>query len=97
MLRAGRPRGRSSSPGRVENLPLLHIVQTGSEVHPASYPMDAGALSPGVKLTTTQASVEVMKMWIYTCTPLYAFMAYCLIKHRDNFTFLPLQFTADGW
>jgi hypothetical protein len=26
-------------------------------------------------------------MWIYTSIPLYAFMAYCLVKHRDNFTF----------
>jgi hypothetical protein len=29
-------------------------------------------------------------MWIYTSTPPYAFMAYAyLVRHRDNFTFLP--------
>jgi len=24
---------------------------------------------------------------IYTSTPQYAFVAWCLVKHRDNFTF----------
>jgi hypothetical protein len=33
-----RSRGRNSSPGMV-----LHIVQTGSEVHPASYPFCTGS------------------------------------------------------
>jgi hypothetical protein len=28
---------------------LLHVVQTGSEVHTASYPMGTGALFPGEK------------------------------------------------
>jgi hypothetical protein len=37
-LRAGRPRGRSSSAGNVKNFSLLHVVQTGSGVHPTSYP-----------------------------------------------------------
>jgi hypothetical protein len=36
-LWAGRPRSRSSSPGRFKN--LLHVVQAGSGAHPASYPM----------------------------------------------------------
>jgi hypothetical protein len=37
-----------------------------------------GALSSGVKLEADQsppASAEVTKMWIYTSTPEYAFMA----------------------
>jgi len=25
--------------------------------------------------------------WSYTSTPQYAFMTWCLVKHRDNFTF----------
>jgi hypothetical protein len=25
--------------------------------------------------------------WSYTSTPQYIFMAWCLVKHRDNFTF----------
>jgi hypothetical protein len=45
-----------------------------------------GALSPGVKLQGREAdhsppaSAEVKKMWSYTSTPPYAFMAYCLIN-----------------
>jgi hypothetical protein len=45
-----------------------------------------GALSPGVKGPGREAdhspptSTEVKKMWIYTSTPLYAFMALCLIS-----------------
>jgi hypothetical protein len=38
-LRAGRPRGQSSCPGRVKN--FLHVVQTGSGVH-LTYPMGIG-------------------------------------------------------
>jgi hypothetical protein len=33
-------RGQSSSPGRVKN--FLHVAQTGSGAHPASFPMDIG-------------------------------------------------------
>jgi hypothetical protein len=50
-------------------------------------------LSPGVKRPRREgdqsppASAEVKKMWIYTSTPPYAFMALCSIKHRNNFTF----------
>jgi len=27
-------------------------------------------------------------MWSYTSTPQYGFVAWCLVKHRDNFTFI---------
>jgi hypothetical protein len=46
-LRAGRLRGRSSSPGSVKN--FLHVVQTGSDVHPTSYPICTGAFFAGGK------------------------------------------------
>jgi hypothetical protein len=49
---------------------LLHIVQNGSGVHPASYPMVRG-FSLGAK---RPRRVEVKKIWIYTSTPLYVFM-----------------------
>jgi hypothetical protein len=60
---------------------LLYVVQTGSGIHPTSYPMVPGALSPGVKRPGCEAdlsppnSAEVKNMWIYTSTPPYAFMA----------------------
>jgi hypothetical protein len=30
--------------------------------------------------------VEVKNAWRYTSTPPYVFRAWCLVKHRDNFT-----------
>jgi hypothetical protein len=57
---------RSSSPGKGKS--FLHVVQTGSEGYPASYPMGTGALSPGVKRSGREAahsppaSAEVTKM-----------------------------------
>jgi hypothetical protein len=46
MLRAGRQRVQSLSPGRAKNLYLLHVVQTGSGVHLASYPMSTEGSFP---------------------------------------------------
>jgi hypothetical protein len=52
-----------------------------------------GALSLGVKRPGCEAdhsppsSAEVKNAWSYTSTPQYVFMAWCLVKHRDNFTF----------
>jgi hypothetical protein len=46
-LRAVKPRGRSSSPGRIKN--VLHVVQTDSGAHPTSYPMGPGGSFPGGK------------------------------------------------
>jgi hypothetical protein len=51
-----------------------------------------GALSLGVKRLgyeddhSPPPSSEVKNAWSYTSTPQYAFMAWCLVKHRDNFT-----------
>jgi hypothetical protein len=63
-----------------QEVSLLQIVQIGSEVHPTSYSMGTGALSPGGKRPgcevdqSAPTSAEVKKMWIYTSTPTYAFM-----------------------
>jgi hypothetical protein len=73
-LRAGRPRGRSSSPGRVKNFlfsklsrPALGSTQPPIQCAP-------GVLSHGVKQPDREAdhsppaSADVKKMWIYTST-----------------------------
>jgi hypothetical protein len=61
--------------------------------HPASYPMGTRALSLGVKRPWREddhsppSSAAVKNAWSYTSTPQYVFLAWCLIKHRDNLTF----------
>jgi hypothetical protein len=52
MTRTGRP-GFDSRQG--QEIFLLHSVQTGSGANPDSYPMGAGALSPGVKWPRREA------------------------------------------
>jgi hypothetical protein len=70
----------SSSPGRVKNFSHLHIIQTGSGVHP-TYKMGTESSFREVKRQGREAdhspptSAEVKKMWIYTSTPPYVFMA----------------------
>jgi hypothetical protein len=51
-----------------------------------------GALSLGIKWPWREAdhsppsSAEVKNAWSCTSNPQYVFMAWCLVKHRDNFT-----------
>jgi hypothetical protein len=67
---------------REQEFSLHHVVQTGSEAHPASYPMGTGGSfhggvkRPGIEADhSPPASADVKKTWIYTPTPTYAFMA----------------------
>jgi hypothetical protein len=41
-----------------------------------------------VKLTTHS---EVKSVWIYISIPPYVFMAWCLVKHSDDFAFTLIQ------
>jgi hypothetical protein len=74
-LRDGRLRGQSSSPGRGRRSDQLW--------GPPNLPIEwvPGALSSAIKLPEREAdhsrltSAEVKKMWIYTSTPPYAFVA----------------------
>jgi hypothetical protein len=85
-LRAGRPRGRRSNPGRVKN--FYFSMSSKPAVGSTQPPMQwvTGALSPGVKRPgreadhSTRISVEVKKTWIYTSTPPYAIMEKFLIS-----------------
>jgi len=60
--------------------------------HPASA-MGTGTLSQGLKRPGSEAghlrpsSAGVKNGWSYTSTPLYVFMVWFLVKHRDIFTF----------
>jgi hypothetical protein len=65
--------------------------QYGSGVHPASYPMGTGCSFPGDKaagawswpLTSTSCrDQECVGTYLHSQ---HVFMAWCLVKHRDNF------------
>jgi hypothetical protein len=80
-LRAGRPRGQILSPGRDKNFlfSTSSRLALGSTQPPIQWL--PGAFSPGVKCPgheadhSPQTIAEVKKMWIYTSSPSYAFMA----------------------
>jgi hypothetical protein len=79
-LRVGRPRGRSSSPGRVKNFlftissrPALRFTQPPIQWVPAAL---SRVKRPGCEADhSPPTSAEVKKMWIYTATSPYVFMA----------------------
>jgi hypothetical protein len=69
-------------PARARNVSLLHSVHTGSEVHPASYPMRTDGSFQRVKQPkhgphrSLPSSAQVKNMELYVHFP---------IKHRDDF------------
>jgi hypothetical protein len=79
----------------------LKTVQTGSG--PTQPPAEwvLGILSPGVKRPERESDhshlsrADVKNARSYTCTPQYVFMAWYLVKHRDNFTFALLIINVD--
>jgi hypothetical protein len=84
-------------PAGAGNFSLHYRVENGSGAHPASYPMGTGGSFPGVKATGAWSwplsSIYCRGQRMSGAIPphpQYAFMAWCLVKHRDNFTFLPL-------
>jgi hypothetical protein len=102
-LRAGRPRGRNSSPGRVKNFlsSTSSRLALGSTQPPIQ--LVSGALSPGVKRPEREAdhsppnSAEVRNTWIYTSLPhTSSWRGASLVKHRDNFTFYSQLCLEDG-
>jgi hypothetical protein len=72
-------------PAGAGNFSLHHRVQIVSEAHPASYPMGTRGSFP---FPLTPSSAEVKECVKYTSTPQYVFMAWCLVKHKENFTFI---------
>jgi hypothetical protein len=74
------------------NFSVHHHDQNGSGAHSASYPVGTRGSFPGGKaagewsrpLTSIQCRGQRMRGAIPPL-PRYAFMAWCLVKHRDNF------------
>jgi hypothetical protein len=78
-------------PAGAGNFSLHHRVQNGAGSHTASYPMGTSSSFPGIKRPGREAdhslpsSAEVKEcegLYLHT---LIHFMAWCLVKHRDNF------------
>jgi hypothetical protein len=82
------PGSRVRFPAGAGKFSLHHHVHNGARAHPASYPMGTrGSFSGGEADHSPPSSAEVKYAWNYTSTPQYVFIAWCLVKHRDNFTF----------
>jgi hypothetical protein len=66
-------------------------VNMGVVRHSAFYPMGTRDPFPGVMRQGREAdysppsSAEVKNAWTYISTTQYVFLAWCLVKHRDNF------------
>jgi hypothetical protein len=74
---------------------FLFITASRTALGPTQPPIQwvPGTLSLGIKRPGREAdhsppsSAEVKNAWSCTSTPQYAFMPWCLVKYRDNFTF----------
>jgi hypothetical protein len=80
-----KPHGLSQK-GKKEN----PCNNTRHEVCPVSTRVSfpGGESVQGLKLTTHLHLVPRPNEGSYTSSPQYAFMALCLVKHRDNFTYI---------
>jgi len=47
-----------------------------------------GSKAPGREADNWPQSSSEVNAWRYTSTPQYVVMAWCLVKYRDNFTFI---------
>jgi hypothetical protein len=76
-------------------------MNLGSGAHPTSYPMGSRGSSPGggraVKQTTYLYLVPRSRMrGAIHLLPQNAFMVWCLVKHRGNFTFILFYCVGSG-
>jgi hypothetical protein len=70
-----------------------HARSRRSSVYGSDYGLDdrVSILGSGAHLGSYPVGAEgyfVKNMWSYTSTPQYVFMVWCVIKHRNDFTFL---------
>jgi hypothetical protein len=74
---------------------FLFTIASRTALGPTQSPIQwiPGAISLGIKLPGREAdhsppsSAEVKNAWSYISTPQYVFIAWCLVKHKDKFTF----------
>jgi hypothetical protein len=92
-LRAGWLRNWGSIPSRVKRFISFYSIQTDSVAHPPSYSMGTGVSLPGGKATGVWSwplthLVPRLRMVELCFQFRFVFIAWCLIKPRDNFTLL---------
>jgi hypothetical protein len=84
---------------------FLFTTASGTPLGPTQPPTQwvLKAVSLGIKRPAREvdhlppSSAEVTNAWNYTSTPQYAFMAWCFLKQRDNFTLsIPFNPRRDG-
>jgi hypothetical protein len=76
-------------------MPSVCLLDTNSVYFPTQPPIQwvPGDLSLGLKRPEREddhpspSGTAIKNEWSYTSTPEYVSMAWCLVKHRDNFTF----------
>jgi hypothetical protein len=74
---------------------FLFTTASRMALRPTQLPIqrEIGVISLGVKEPgretdhSSPSSAEIKNVWSYTSTPQFVFMAWCLVKHQDNFTF----------
>jgi hypothetical protein len=76
----------------VQGIVLFSTVSRSAlGTHQSRYPVGTWGSRTAVKLPghepdhSSPSSAEVKNVWLYISTPQYVFVAFCLIKHRNNF------------
>jgi hypothetical protein len=88
---------RFQFPAGAKYCSLLHRVPTGPGAHITSYPMGAGGSFPWDKVVgawswpLTSVYSRDHERWNYTSIPPYIFIAFCSIKHKENYLYLSLE------
>jgi hypothetical protein len=77
-----------------QEFPLLHVVQTDSEDHPASYSIGTGVKRPGCEADNLQLVPRSRKRESIRSIPPYVFIAQCLISYAQGQLFCLLCATA---
>ena len=75
-------------PAGARDFSLLRSIESSCEVRPAYWV--SGAISLGIKWLGFEAdpsppsSTTFKNVWNFTSITLYVFIAWCLVKHKDN-------------
>jgi hypothetical protein len=78
---------------RHNRISLVTLGRTQPPIQSVPEALSLGVKRPGREADhSPSSSAEVKNAWSYTCTPQYVSMAWCLVRHRDNFTFFTYFF-----